>query len=592
MMRGKHFLIHSVILRFITILLVLMIIPFTILLISTSLEIKQIEHERADEYLSGNLNIISTTADHVLKGLESYHTEMLLNTRFVKAVNRLAPYDQREEYSDYKSVRTIKDVLRDTAVRDNNISTIYLYCLDAQRLFISNINWNPAYNNCDLTQTQWFKDYEANQYKRPWCITTALEDGDKTILSCYRIIQNYHQPLKGLISINMSSDVLINMLGDVDMGENGVCFIMDAKGNVLYDKGQPYGDLINYAASQIPLNATSGSTDIVYNKNTLFLSYLYSEYSGFTYVACAPLSQIQSATSRVTDLTVWYVVESVLLIAVSILLVYGYFFKPIRSLAHGMQRVQTGDFEVRMPENRKDEIGLINRQFNDMTKNIKTLIDENFINELAKRDIHLKLVQNQINEHFLYNTLDSIHWLAKEHSVPKVSKIISALSNFYRISLSHGKDRVSVKDLSKLVSSYLYIQGIRLGESLTYQIEFDDALMSQQVPKYLFIPLVENAIVHGINGLNTGNIQVCLTRTGEHMRFSVSDNGNGITAKRLKKIYASLQSEEINIEDSFALRNINIQLAIYYNNHEGIHIETAEGLGTTVWFEIPVDINI
>ncbi len=588
-MSRKHFLKNSVILHFISLLLVFMIIPFTVLLISTSQKVREIEHERADEYLSGNLNIISITADHVLKGLEAHHTDMLLNTPFVRAIERLEAYEKRDEYTDYLSVRTIKDVLVETSVRDNNIYSTYLYCLDARRMFISSINWDPAFNNCDMTDTAWYIAYERRLIHQPWCLTTALEDGETQILSHYRVIQNYRQPLKGLLSINIKTDVLTNMLNDIDLGDGGACFILDASGNVLYDKNEGFGEMITYAASQVPLDKDSGSLDIEYEDSTIFLSFLKSEYSGFTYVAFAPLSQIQSATSRVTSLTVWYAVESVLLILLSIILVYVYFYKPIRLLANGMQRVQTGDFKARMPVKRNDEIGLINRKFNEMTINIESLIEKNYISELAKRDIQLKLIQNQINEHFLYNTLDSIHWLAKQHGVPKLSKLISALANFYRLSLSYGKDQISVKNVFKLITYYLYIQKIRLGDALTYETQFDDSLLNLRISKYLFIPLVENAIVHGIHGCENGHINVSLLRTNQNARFTVSDNGNGITPSRLRKIRQSLHSDNLDAEDSFALRNINLQLEMDYGVKEGIHIETSVGKGTTVWFDIPID---
>ncbi|MCL2488975.1 MAG: histidine kinase, partial [Oscillospiraceae bacterium] len=311
--------------------------------------------------------------------------------------------------------------------------------------------------------------------------------------------------------------------------------------------------------------------------------------SGFTYVTFSPLSQIQGATARITRITVLYVVESVLVLLFCILLVYYYFFRPIRLLANGMQRFEKGDFSIRMKENRSDEIGYINMRFNKMAENINTLINENYVNELVKRDIQLKFTQNQINEHFLYNTLDSIHWLANKHNTPDIGGMIKALAHFYRTNLSNGRDSITLGEVAEMIGAYLYLQGIRFGDALRYTIDFDEELKSVSVPKHLFLPLVENAAGHGIRGKPDGEITVSLAKSENGIRFSVTDNGRGIEKERMDEILSHLNSREININDSFALRNINTQLELYFGNTDGIHICTEQGKGTTVWFEVSVD---
>jgi two-component system sensor histidine kinase YesM len=252
-----------------------------------------------------------------------------------------------------------------------------------------------------------------------------------------------------------------------------------------------------------------------------------------------------------------------------------------------MRHFEKGDFSIRMKENRSDEIGLINMRFNKMVTRIATLINENYVNELAKRDIQLKLTQNQINEHFLYNTLDSIHWLSNKHNTPDIGNMIKALANFYRTSLSNGKDFITIDEVASMIGAYLYLQGIRFGDSLSYTIHFDEKLKKLSVPKHLFLPLVENAIGHGIRGKADGKITVSLTRTEDSIRYSVTDNGRGIDKERMKEIKSYLESTEVSINDSFALRNINRQLSSYFDSASGVQIQTQIGMGTTVWFDFP-----
>ncbi len=339
-MPSRHRFTKSIILRFVTILLIIMIVPFVILLLITISETQKAERDRATEFLTSNLKIISSTTDNLLSSIETGQTELLLNTSFTKAVTNLQPYSERVEYPDFKAVQAIKRSIRGAAIKNDAIETVYLYCVEADRLFISSINWDPAYNQISLEGSGWVQSYENNTQNYPWSITSALESG-KAILSCYRIIEQYQQPLTGLLSINVAPDVVLGTINKAELGAGSMAFVTDAYGNLLHDSAADAG-VVACVAGNLPPASTSGTFDVSYNGESIFAAYLYSEYSGFTYVAFSPLSQIQSATARVSNLTVWYVVESILVLIICILLVYYFFFRPIRSLANGMQRFEKG----------------------------------------------------------------------------------------------------------------------------------------------------------------------------------------------------------------------------------------------------------
>ncbi|MDR0518764.1 MAG: sensor histidine kinase [Clostridiales Family XIII bacterium] len=581
----KYRFTKSIIFRFTTILLLLVMTPFTILLANASSELRNTERERAAEFLYSNLQIISSTTDSLLGSVEAVQTEMLLNTQFTSAVRHLSSYDERDEYADFKAVQTIKRVLAEASVRSDEIESVYLYCADAHRVFVSNANYSPQYNDYRAEGSVWYRSYANNTEQTPWNITTALDSAD-TLLSCYRIIEEYGKPLSGLFSINMTPDVILDTVREANLGQSSIYFVVDSYGNVLKEPLAAESS-IAHVKNAVPKGGMGGSFNLAYEGKELFVSYLKSGYSDLTYVVFAPLNEIQTSAGRLNWLLGWFIALSILVLLLCTILVYFYFYHPIRNLANGMKRFETGDFSVRMPTKRSDEIGLINRQFNDMTDNIDTLIRENYINELAKRDIQLRYTQNQINEHFLYNTLDSIHWLARRHGVDEIAKMIQALANFYRTSLSSGKDIIHAGQVERMIGDYLYIQSMRLGETFTYSCDFDLGLADIDVPKDVFLPLVENAIVHGINGREKGHVSVLLTEEKGFMRFSVKDDGNGIDSVRLWEIRRHLASDEIRIEDSFALRTVNKQLSLFFDASDGIHIKTALGKGTTVWFDMP-----
>ena len=583
MPKARHFT-RSVIFYFIVILLATMTVPFTLVLVATSFETREFERDRAAEYLGSNTQIIASTIDSRLHSIESGLTELLLNNAFRNAVTELPAYKTPIEFSDFLAMRTIRSGILSAAIRSRDIRSVYLYAIEAERLFISNLSWDPAHSKISLHDTPWFQVHVQNEGNHPWNITTALES-DETMISCYRVLEKYKHPPAGLLSVNVKLDVVLDTINNAKDGTGNTSVVIDSFGSFLYDDLAD-ADLVAAVIENLPKTSQSGTFELEYDSASVFAAYYISEYSGFTYVQFSPLSQIQGATERIANITVIYVATSVLVLLFCIVLVYYFFFRPIHSLANGMKRFEKGDFSVRMKENRSDEIGLINNRFNKMVENIDTLINENYVNELLKRDIQLKYTQNQLNEHFLYNTLDSIHWLSNKHNTPDIGDMIKALANFYRTSLSNGRDLITIGEVADMISAYLYLQGIRFGDDLTYSINFDDELKHVLVPKHLFLPLVENSIGHGVSGRPDGVISVSLTKSDVGVRFSVMDNGRGIGDERLDEIMSHLKSNEVSLDDSFALRNVNTQLEQYFDNTDGVQIDTINGIGTTVWFDM------
>lgn len=583
-MKSRRIPKDSIITRFLVCLLLVMILPFSLLLVLTSREVERSETRQVSQILSGSLEVIALNVDNRLSSLEALYPDLLLDTSFTTAVQRLAPYVDDPTYTDFTRVRTIKNALTDTAIRSDDIRNIYLYTPTASRLFISDVNWNPAFNDCTLDNTDWMQSFESRDSDYPWVISKALQS-DEVILSSYRTIQQFQQPLSGILSINASPEALLNVIAQSNTYTEGLCFFMDHDGHPVADDAiNP--ELLQRLIKECPTAGVSKFLPLAWQGEDLYVQYHTSEYSGFTYVLCVPKTIVYDAASRVQRVLLWYGADALLILSIFILLSFFFFLRPIRRLSGSMRQSQEGDFSVRLPEHRKDEIGEIFHRFNRMNESIAQLIDENYIKELHKRDTELKLVTNQINEHFLYNTLDSIHWIAKRNHDEVVSQAIRSLGTFYRLSLSNGADTILVQDLEQMLEHYLFIQQLRLGDALQYDIQISPELFERSVPKYLFIPLVENAVSHGLKGLG-GIVCVSLLRTPSGMRFRVSDNGRGISAQRLVEIRNILHSDTSDITGCFALKNLNTQLALYYSNREGVQLQSEEGRGTVAWFDIP-----
>jgi two-component system sensor histidine kinase YesM len=206
----------------------------------------------------------------------------------------------------------------------------------------------------------------------------------------------------------------------------------------------------------------------------------------------------------------------------------------------------------------------------------------------------MKALQAQITPHFLYNTFDTIIWLAQSERIEEVIAITRAFSNFFRISLSKGHEWISVEQEIEHIKSYLTIQKIRYSNILDYSISVDDDIKATPILKFILQPLVENAIYHGIkNKRGRGVLKVCAKKKNNKLHFSVSDNGIGIPREKIKSICAELSSpaDTENLSSVYGLFNVQKRLELYYNEVIKLHIESEYGKGTMLSFSVPMEIK-
>ena len=262
---------------------------------------------------------------------------------------------------------------------------------------------------------------------------------------------------------------------------------------------------------------------------------------------------------------------------------------PLKRLSYQMGKMGEGDFSPTAFGGGCKETCALTESYNDMAAHINELIETNYISSINEKNSRLQALEAQLNPHFLYNTLDAIIWLAESGQKDQVITMVSALSDFFRTTLSKGRDFITVREEETHIESYLKIQQFRYRDILEYSIDIPEELYGCQVLKLTLQPVVENALYHGIkNKRGMGHIVVRGSCLGNLLMLTVEDDGIGMTAERLEAVRRGLSKEtDSKSEDGFGLYNIQQRIKLYYGQEYGMEIQSVYGKGTKVVITIP-----
>jgi len=264
------------------------------------------------------------------------------------------------------------------------------------------------------------------------------------------------------------------------------------------------------------------------------------------------------------------------------------FTRPITDLIGVTDMVAKGDLSARSTNDSNDEVGILAHSMNQMIEKINELLSQITKEQIRIREAELELLQSQINPHFLYNTLDTIIWLAEGGDEKRVVGMVKSLSAFFRTSLSRGRDIIPIREELLHAKSYLEIQQFRYQDILEYEIDVPDEFEDCTIPKITIQPLIENALYHGIkNKRGGGKIIISANRSGDDFVISVSDNGIGMTPERLSEVISGLSSISSADNTIYGLYNVNERIKLKFGDKYGITLHSVYNEGTTCNILLP-----
>lgn len=329
-----------------------------------------------------------------------------------------------------------------------------------------------------------------------------------------------------------------------------------------------------------------------YDSGTYFLAKTKSSYMDWTYINATPFNGMFQQISLVKRLVV-LIFACLLLLG----LLLGYRFarsivRPISKLTDRMRKIEMGDLDNleeqalgMVSQTAQDEVSQLNRTFKMMIRRIRELIDENYSKQLIIRETELKALQAQINPHFLYNTLESINWLAKMNKQSKISEMVEALGYLLRSSIGLKDPLITLEKELSIVHSYVTIQKTRFEERLDFHMDIPKCFQDAMIPKLTLQPLIENAIRYALEpNIEPCTISITVEPLEHGLDLQVSDNGPGMTAEFI----SALQQGRIETRgEGIGLANITERIQLVFGQEWGTVIESVSGRGTTIHVRIP-----
>jgi len=435
-------------------------------------------------------------------------------------------------------------------------------------------------------QAQWFPPHE-NSYVVSTPYTSYVSMG-------IPFIDKATGRTKGVVLADIDSDKLSGIAARAVSGAGDV-FLMDERNRIMnLTAGEgPWKDRdgVEKARRTVEENLSEipeyGVSHVLKDKGQLVV-YQTLNQTDWKIVGVIPKASITRSAEYIKVLMIMLLALAVVISMILSEIVAESVTRPLFTLVKSMEQVCAGNLETSVKTERRDEIGVLYDSFNHMTGEMRNLIDTIYREQEKLRREELKALQAQINPHFLYNTLDSIIWSLRMRQVEESIEMLTALTDFFKISLSKGRDIITIEEEVKHIKSYLSIQHRRYLEKFDYDINVDPAILSCRTPKLILQPAVENAIYHGIKPMEEkGYIYIHIFPQGGDVLLQVQDTGMGMdkdACSRLNRELDTISSDQQGT--GYGVRNVNDKIKIVYGRRYGVTIESAMGEGTVVTLRI------
>lgn len=507
----------------------------------------------------------------------------ILRKDYTKSENRFVEILSDVEDANaslYKGVFYMNEYIGSVTVVPNNIDYVF------------NVSIIPKYTISYPDKSQkWYQDILKAEAKavifgihRDFLQT----DGEYVISVGRSIVDPFTNKSYGVTVLNVKADRIMTLWKDISLTPESKFAVLDNKNNIIYSSGIGVsGENISTIPGFSKVIDQDGSTETIIDGEDVYLNIATSELYQWRVVSITPKDELFSEIYNIRDITVLLCIVLILLaLSVSTIIATG-ITKPVLMLKKSMISVENGDLNVTSSIS-GGEIDELSSGFNRMISETRKLIQKIYEQETEKRDAEIIALQSQISPHFLYNTLNTIKWMAKIQGSTGIVNALGSLIQLLTFASKNKDNLISIKEELEQLNYYVDIMNLRFNDKFSVEYRVDDEALKCMTLKFLLQPIVENAIIHGFEDLSgNGVINITIVKKDDRIIYDVIDNGKGIDQETIRKI---LYSEEYSSKKKFSkigLYNVNKRIKLEFGESYGVEIPEETGKNSRVHVEIP-----
>ncbi|KFN05910.1 HAMP domain-containing protein [Paenibacillus macerans] len=557
--------------------LLLILVPIALIGTLTYQKSRSLIQEKTNDYTLDLLSEVSKNIELHLVDIDRLYHTVFTNVDVRNALREANKgFDSQVEY--VAAAKRINHFLDSVIIDRDEVQSIQLYSLKPY-LFQSS---DPPLT--ELSREEW-RSLQKNEGNLIWMDPEPLVPAVTAGSSVYDM-DNLKK--SGYFVLHLREKALYSIYGSIQLGKQGELYIIN-QGGVIISHGDK--ELINTRPSaayigQVLSGGKQGSFKTALNNQNAVVNYRMIGETGWRIVSVIPATEYENLSILLKN---WMLVLFAIFITVAVILSYivsNSISKPIRQLSAVMKNVEGARLDARFVYNSRNEIGLLSRNFNRMVDRINHLVNKVYQEELLKQQSQLKYLMFQINPHFLFNTLETINWLARIQGAPEVGKLSKALGDLMREGIK-GKDFIPLVSEIGNVEKYVYIQKHRFGDKFEVDTDIDPNALSLSVPRFILQPLVENAIVHGLElAMDKGFIEIRGYFEQGRLLLTVSDNGGGMEPAKLEEIRSVLDGGPADTA-GIGLLNVHQRIQLHYGKEYGLRVDSSCGEGTEITITLP-----
>lgn len=543
-----------------------------------------------DKVVLYNQQIVNKTLENIeyylfdIKELSKniFLDEDILNFLNYMNKNNKLTRDLQDKLDDsIKMYQFMKSYITDISIFNEKNETLYNFGYDYKSTFFDQ-SWYKNYFK--VSTDMYFSD------KHESIIRGTGVEGIETFTFFKKIYDTVDPSLYlGTLSIELNANVISNSMTQLNSKNEWKTFILNENNDIMFRPLKNADIFTPDLLRKMIIDSPPQNNIIKVGKiKYIFLNYLSSK-SNWKIVSIIPYNDLMW---EVFSIRFYLIFIGVLLLLLTVLfssIISKSITSQLSKLIITTKEIGKGNFDIEFVVKGNDEIKELSDVLNSMVVNIKTLIAKNVGEEKLKRKAEFTALQAQINPHFLYNTLDSVNWLAVRKKESEISDVLTNLGKFFRISLSKGSQFIPISQEFEHVNSYINIQAFRHSYNFVAKVSLSDEITDLYCPKLVLQPIVENSLIHGLkNKESNGTIEIKGFIENDHVFFCINDDGIGISPSTLAEINNQINGLHIEDFHSYGLKNVNGRIQIYFGKQYGVTIQSEVNIGTQVTIAIPI----